>query len=651
MIDFINNFHFLRPWVLVFLLVPLFLHIKNIKIKGAMSSWENICDKALFDYLSIKDNKTKKASLTKYIYIGLISATLAASGPSWKKVEIPAFEIENPIMFVLSASSDMDITDVKPSRLDRAKFLINDILDNSKQGQFGLVIYSQEPYLISPLSDDADLIKNLLLQVTSDVVPDKGDRLDRAIDFAKNKLMQAGFSGGDIIVLASDVGQRFDEALQKAKQASIDKYNLHIIDTSFDGNEKLNLVAKEGNGVYLMLKQDDIKALTDNIQQTNEEKNRISKNLRSNYLDFGYYLVFIPMLCLLNFFRKGILILLFVLYTQNVYAGFLTNKNQDAVILFNNNKYEEALNLFSDKDWRSVTLFKMEKLEEALKEIENEKTEISLYNKGVILTKLCKYEEAKASFEKVLLINNKNDDARYNLEKINELFLKAKEDPSVLNCDENNQDNQNNNDNNQDDNNNKDEKEQQNQEDKNNENNENNKEQEPQQNQENNEQNKEENKQEEAQNNDDKKSDNNNDNGNNEEQENKKQNDAKDDDNNNENKMNDKEPNSSSNEKADNDQNSDDGDKKTPMDNENGEGEEQNNDKENDEKNDDTNNQMTQQNAQNLGAKKGDKDDEYDEKALIMERKYREIPEDIGGLLREFIKKEHLKDRYGNEDI
>ena len=68
-------------------------------------------------------------------------------------------------------------------------------------------------------------------------------------------------------------------------------------------------------------------------------------------------------------------------------------------------------------------------------------------------------------------------------------------------------------------------------------------------------------------------------------------------------------------------------------------------------KNDDTNNQMTQQNAQNLGAKKGDKNDEYDEKALIMERKYREIPEDIGGLLREFIKKEHLKDRYGNEDF
>ena len=47
--------------------------------------------------------------------------------------------------------------------------------------------------------------------------------------------------------------------------------------------------------------------------------------------------------------------------------------------------------------------------------------------------------------------------------------------------------------------------------------------------------------------------------------------------------------------------------------------------------------------------KTGDKDEEYDEKALMMERKYREIPEDIGGLLREFIKKEHMKDRYKNE--
>ena len=36
-----------------------------------------------------------------------------------------------------------------------------------------------------------------------------------------------------------------------------------------------------------------------------------------------------------------------------------------------------------------------------------------------------------------------------------------------------------------------------------------------------------------------------------------------------------------------------------------------------------------------------------DEKAQAKEQQYREIPEDVGGLLRAFIYKEYMKNRYG----
>ena len=51
-----------------------------------------------------------------------------------------------------------------------------------------------------------------------------------------------------------------------------------------------------------------------------------------------------------------------------------------------------------------------------------------------------------------------------------------------------------------------------------------------------------------------------------------------------------------------------------------------------------------------MNAKEGDENTQYDEEALALHRKYREIPEDPGGLLREFIKKEYLKDRYHDEN-
>ena len=86
------------------------------------------------------------------------------------------------------------------------------------------------------------------------------------------------------------------------------------------------------------------------------------------------------------------------------------------------------------------------------------------------------------------------------------------------------------------------------------------------------------------------------------------------------------------------------------MDDENGEGEERNNDEKQDGEDNSKGNNEQERQVTNFGAKKGDKNEEYDEKALMMDRKYREIPEDVGGLLREFIKKEYIKDRYKNEN-
>ena len=659
MIDFIYNFHFLRPWVLLFLIIPVFLRMKKIKIKGAISSWENICDKNLFEYLAVKNKKFKRKSFTKYIYIGLISAILAAAGPAWKKVEIPSFIIENPTIFVLSLSPDMEVEDVRPSRLERAKFFISDILDASEQGQFGLVAYSDEPFNITPITDDAKLIKSILPQVSTDIMPGSGDRLDRAIEFAKNRLKQSGFSDGNIIVLASDIVERFDEALKKASRRGFEKYNIHVIDFSYHGNEKLKLVADKGNGAYLLANDNDVAILTDRIKITNDEKTRASKNFRSNYLDYGYYLLAIPMFCLLMFFRKGVLILFFVLFAQNAYAGFFTNSNQDALKLFNNNEFEKALSLFRDKNWKSVTLYKLDRLEEALKEIENEKSELSIYNKGVILTRLCKYDEAKKMFDQVIKLNPNNGDAKYNMEKLNELFLKAKDDPSVLECDNQQQNNKNNQDNNQNNDKNNEDKNNQNNQDKNSDNNDkqNNENKEENQQEQNNNDNQDQNSDKNNQN-QDKQNDDDNDNQNNNQQQKEENqlnsNDEKNkespiDDENKNNQKQDKQ-NSASNEKKENNKNNENSKQKAPMDNENGEGEEQNSDDKNEENNNDGNNEKEQQQQlERIGAKTGDKDEEYDEKALMMERKYREIPEDIGGLLREFIKKEHMKDRYKNE--
>ncbi len=632
MTEFIQNFHFLRPWLLLFLLLPLAIYLKKIRFSTSTSSWEDICDAHLLKFLLVQDNGTKRISAAKFIYTGLICATLAAAGPSWKKEEMPAFTIENPNMFVISLAQDMQLKDVAPSRLDRAKFMLSDITDGLKDGQFGLAVYSHEPYIISPLTDDSKLIKSLLPQIVPDIVPDQGDRLDRAIDLAIKRFEAAGYTSGNIILFASDVGQRYDLALEKTKDAIARNYNIYVVDTSYSGNEKLKLLAETGKGVYINVQETSPQKILRRINDTNQEKITLSNNARSNDIDYGYYLIIIPLLCTIVFFRRGLLVLAVCCMATQASAGFLQNNNQEGFSLFKNGKYEEALHKFTDTNWRGISLYKQEKFEDALKEFSKAKDNESLYNKGVVLVKLCKYKEAADVFDIILKDNPQHQDALYNKSILDDLFEKSKTDPNVLNCDNQQQNNQNQNQDNQQ---NPKQDNQQNNNSAPKQDNKNSEQQDPEKNQENGNQDNNASEQQENANEDASDSSQNQD---------TPQQDQRSDNTPPENQKENTDSPQNNNENAD-----DSEDNPAPANNDNGP--ENKSDNEKGEEDNGQEQQKAEQESLLANARKGDENEKYDEEALAIQRRYREIPEDAGGLLREFIKKEYMKGRYKNEDM
>ncbi|MCM1323144.1 MAG: VWA domain-containing protein [Acetobacter sp.] len=621
MIEFLQNFHFLRPWLLLFLFLPLGLYLKKTKFSTSVSSWEDICDANLLKFLLVNEGETKKLSAKKFIYIGLIFTTLAAAGPCWKKDTAPTFVVENPYMFVMSLAQDMRLKDVAPSRLDRAKFVLSDITDELSNGQFGLEVYSNEPYIITPLTDDTKLIKSLLPQVTPDIVPDQGDRLDRAIDLAIERFKTAGYSNGNIILFASDVGQRYDLALEKVKTAVAHNYHIYVVDTSYSGNEKLQFLAETGNGVYMNVQETSPQKILQQINNVNLEKMTISDNLRSDYVDYGYYLIFIPILCVLMFFRRGLLVLLLCCFASQAYAGFWQNNTQEGFLFFKKGQYDEALQKFDDPSWRGITFYKQNKLEDSLKEFSKLSDIEALYNKGVVQTKLCQYDDALKTFEEVLKQNVQHQDALHNKQILVDLFEKSKNDPSLLEC--NNQ-NQQQNDKPQD---------QQNQE--------------KQQNDSNQNQQQDKDNPSSNQNNDETEKQNNDDNSNNQSSEKDSgEKNSKEDT-----SQNDTDKNQDTSNQAENINNESNASDDTLSNADNNIGpENESNNEQGDDKNGEKE-QNAEQDVSLVNAQKGNQDEKYDEEALAIQRKYREIPEDTGGLLREFIKKEYMKDRYKNENM
>lgn len=418
MTDFINNFHFLRPWFLLFLLLPLFLLFKHKSQDITTDSpWSKVCDKNLLDFLLVKKhNDTKKISPLLKILILLI-LPLSLAGPCWQKTENPALSVNNPLIIALNMSSGMWSKDVSPSRAARAKFLIKDILNGVNSTETGMEVYSREPFMISPISEDKSLIDNLLPAITYDIMPVNGDRLDRAIDLAVERLSGAHYKDGNIIVLTYDIGERFDLALESAAKAADSGYKVNVIDINSQQNSKLKMLADKGRGIYVGYNQ-NLEPLFATINNVGLNKFRQSENIQTVWQDNGWYLLFLPAVLLLYFFRRGIIIpsIIMILIAADADAGWFLNNNQEAMKAFEQGNYAEAAQKFENQQWKASAAYKggdyakSAQLFALLNDIEN------LYNYGNALAKSGKIKEAIEKYEQVLKQNPNHEDAKFNLE-------------------------------------------------------------------------------------------------------------------------------------------------------------------------------------------------------------------------------------------
>jgi Ca-activated chloride channel family protein len=232
-----EQFHFLQPlWLLS--LIPLALLVWRLQqTTVGHNPWTRIIDARLRPLLLAGQDHTVRRSLLWLLGLGWLLTTLALANPVWEKQPQPLYQTSAARVIVLDLSRSMLDRDLKPSRLARARFKVEDILARNNEGQTGLVVFAGDAFTVTPLTRDADTIRALLKSLDPDLMPVQGSRADLGLEKAGELLQQAGLSNGRILLLAD--GVTGNKAYKAATQLRKQNYRVSVLGIGSQNAEPL----------------------------------------------------------------------------------------------------------------------------------------------------------------------------------------------------------------------------------------------------------------------------------------------------------------------------------------------------------------------------------------------------------------------------
>lgn len=444
----LTDFHFIRPYWFIALLPVFILILLSIRKKLARGSWSDVCDDALLPFiLQDNDEKVSRRWSSLALSIASVVAVIALAGPTWERLPTPVFRNDAAVVIVLDLSQSMNATDIKPSRLSRARYKVADILQQRQDGLTALIAYAGDAFTVTPLTEDTATITNQINALHTDIMPSQGSNTSAALQQAVTLFQQAGQTQGSIILITDGIS---DKSLEQATLI-LDQYQLSILgvgtnegapikltDGGFlkdrQGNivipklntTQLSKLARTGGGIYQTISNDnsDINTLvTYSARAIAEESADNSDRMIEQWAEQGPWLLLLLLPLAALYFRKGLLVVPLITlmnYPQDSYAyewqDLWQTQNQQAQQAFEQQRYEEAAQQFQSPEWQAAAQFKAENYQQAAETLQTleEPTADAYYNQATALANSGELEAATEVYKQALTLNPQHEDALYN---------------------------------------------------------------------------------------------------------------------------------------------------------------------------------------------------------------------------------------------
>ena len=134
------------------------------------------------------------------------------------------------MMVCLDVSNSMLAEDVMPSRMDKCKMLLENLIDRFSKDKIGLIVFAGDAFIQLPLTADYVSAKMFLQNITPGMIQTQGTDIARAIDIASHSFSNIDDIGRAIVVITDgeDHEGGAEDAAKAAKKKGMKTYILGV---------------------------------------------------------------------------------------------------------------------------------------------------------------------------------------------------------------------------------------------------------------------------------------------------------------------------------------------------------------------------------------------------------------------------------------
>ncbi len=378
-------------------------------------------------------------------------------------------------IIAIDVSNSMLAQDVRPSRMDKAKMLFSNMVDDMKNDQVGIVVFAGDAFVQLPITNDYVSAKMFLDQIDPSMIRLQGTDIAAALDLCRNSFTQRKDVSRAIFVITDGEDNEGGavEAAKEAAEKGIHVYMLgvgspegahipipgtgqNIIDDQGNpvvsrlNEEMCQQIAEAGKGAYIYVDnstsaQGELKKYVDKLAKSNLETNIYSEydEQYQGFLLIALLLLLVDVFLLerqthvfrgLNLFRRMSVVALLLLAGVSAQAQSHRDYVRRGNRLFRDSVYEHAQVQYQkayQKDSMDVTvqynlagtMLRQGQPKEAMQLLERtamaernpQRRAMIHHNMGVILQSQKQFAEAIECYKESLRNNPRDNESRYNM--------------------------------------------------------------------------------------------------------------------------------------------------------------------------------------------------------------------------------------------